>query len=132
MFILVHADTTFSLLQKFFVQLPFTFYFAWICVAIIANISAVLISVQWSGGPLSPVVWTITMTGIASLLGIFIVERYRQPAFFLVLIWALFGIYSKCNNTENQAIASAALGELSLLAVLFFVFQFGFIRKLKT
>jgi benzodiazapine receptor len=132
MFILVHADTTFSLLQKLFVQLPFTFYFAWICVAIIANISAVLISVQWSGGPLSPVVWTITMTGIASLLGIFIVERYRQPAFFLVLIWALFGIYSKWNNTENQAIASAALGELSLLAVLFFVFQFGFIRKLKT
>jgi benzodiazapine receptor len=131
-FLLVQADSELTLLQKFFIQLPFIVYLSWICVATIANISALLVSVQWSGGPLSPVTWTITMTGIASLLGIFIVERYRKPTFFLVLIWALFGIYSKWNNTENQVIANAALGELILLAVLFLVFQFGFIKKLKS
>ncbi|HCZ36725.1 MAG TPA: hypothetical protein DHV26_12455 [Cytophagales bacterium] len=130
-FLLAQADSELTLLQKLFVQLPFIVYLSWICVATIANISALLVSVQWSGGPLSPVTWTITMTGIASLLGIFIVERYRKPTFFLVLIWALFGIYSKWNNTENQAIANAALGELILLAVLFLVFQFGFIKKLR-
>lgn len=130
-FLLVQADSELTLLQKFFIQLPFIVYLSWICVATIANISALLVSVQWSGGPLSPVTWTITMTGIASLLGIFIVERYRKPTFFLVLIWALFGIYSKWNNTENQAIANAALGELILLAVLFLVFQFGFTKKLR-
>lgn len=130
-FLLVQADSELTLLQKFFIQLPFIVYLSWICVATIANISALLVSVQWSGGPLSPVTWTITMTGIASLLGIFIVERYRKPTFFLVLIWALFGIYSKWNNTENQAIANAALGELILLAVLLLVFQFGFIKKLR-
>jgi len=131
-FLLVQSDSELTLLQKLFIQLPFIVYLSWICVATIANISAVLVSVQWTGGPLSPITWTITMTGIASLLGIFIVERYRKPTFFLVLIWALFGIYSKWNNTENQAIASAALGELILLAVLFLVFQFGFIKKLKS
>jgi translocator protein len=130
-FLLVQADSELNLLQKLLIQLPFIFYLSWICVATIANISAVLVSVQWSGGPLSPITWTITMTGIASLLGIFIVERYRKPAFFLVLIWALFGIFSKWNNTENQAIATAALGELILLAVLFLVFQFGFIKRLR-
>jgi len=130
-FLLAQADSELTLLQKLFVQLTFIVYLSWICVATIANISALLVSVQWSGGPLSPVTWTITMTGIASLLGIFIVERYRKPTFFLVLIWALFGIYSKWNNTENQAIANAALGELILLAVLFLVFQFGFIKKLR-
>ncbi|MBX2914092.1 MAG: hypothetical protein KF856_02350 [Cyclobacteriaceae bacterium] len=130
-FLLVQGDIKLTFLQKLFIQLPFIIYLSWICVATIANISALLVSVQWSGGPLSPVTWTITMTGIASLLGIFIVERYRKPTFFLVLTWALFGIYSKWNNTENQAIANAAFGELILLAVLFLVFQFGFIKKLR-
>lgn len=131
LFLIVQKDQQFNLLQKIFVQLPFVFYFAWICVATIANISALLVSLSWDGGFLPPVIWTIIMTTIATALGMIIVWKYKTPAFFLVLIWALFGIYSKWNNTENQAIASAALGELSLLAVLFFVFQFGFTRKLK-
>lgn len=115
--------------EKFFVKLPFTFYLSWICVATIANISALLVSLSWDGGILSPSVWTITMISVASLIGIFITERYREPAFLLVLIWAFFGIYSKWTNTENQSISTAAFVELILLAILFFAFQFGLRKK---
>jgi hypothetical protein len=115
--------------EKLFIKLPFTFYLSWICVATIANISALLVSLSWDGGILSPSVWTITMISIASLVGIFITERYREPAFLLVLIWAFFGIYSKWNGTENQSISTTALTELILLAILFFVFQFGLRKK---
>jgi hypothetical protein len=115
--------------EKIFVKLTFIFYLSWICVATIANISALLVSLSWDGGFLSPIIWTITMITIASALGIYIAARFREPAFFIVLIWALYGIYGKWNGTENNLIAITALAELSLLSVLFFVFRFGLKKK---
>lgn len=124
-FLLLQRVDLKSVSEKLFIKLPFIFYFSWICVATIANISALLVSLSWDGGFLSPTTWTLTMISIASVLGIFIAERYREPAFLLVLIWALFGIYSRWTGTENNSIAITALTELILLAVLFFVFQFS-------
>jgi hypothetical protein len=111
-----------SLAEKIFLRLPFIFYFAWICVATIANISALLVSLSWDGGLLSPVTWTMMMITIASALGIFISKRFREPLFLLVLIWALYGIYSKWHGTENNPIAETAFIELIVLAVLFLLF----------
>ncbi len=122
LFLIIQKPQQLNLLQKIFIQLPFVFYFAWICVATIANISALLVSLNWNGGFFSPTLWTIIMTGVASLLGILIVTKYRTPLFFLVLIWALFGIYSKWTGTENNAIAMAALTELIILSIAFVFF----------
>jgi hypothetical protein len=115
--------------EKACIKLPFIIYMSWICVATIANLSALLVSLSWDGGILSPVSWTITMITIACVLGVFIVGRYREPAFFLVLIWAFFGIYSKWTGTENNSIATTALAELILLAILFLVFLIGLKKK---
>jgi translocator protein len=128
-FLIVQKEQHFNLMQKVFIKIPFVFYLSWICVATIANTSALLVSLSWEGGLLTPVTWTMTMISIASVLGIFITERYREPAFLLVLIWALFGIYSKWTGTGNNSIAVTALSELILLAVLFFVFLFGLRKK---
>jgi translocator protein len=129
MFLLLQHHELNSWYEKLFIKLPFTFYLSWICVATIANISALFVSLSWNGGILSPSVWTITMISVASVVGIFITERYREPAFLLVLIWAFFGIYSKWNGTENQSISTTALTELLLLGILFLVFQFGLKKK---
>ena len=129
-FLLLQFHKLNSWKEKIFINLSFTFYLSWICVATIANISALLVSLSWDGGILSPGVWTITMISVASVVGIFVTERYREPAFLLVLIWAFFGIYSKWNGTENQSISTTALTELILLAILFFVFQFGLRKKI--
>ncbi len=128
-FLLIQQNKLTTWKEKLFIKLPVTFYLSWICVATIANISALLVSLSWEGGILSPSAWTITMISVASLVGIFITERYREPAFLLVLIWAFFGIYSKWNGTENQSISTTALTELILLGILFFVFQFGLRKK---
>lgn len=123
-FLLLQLNEFTSWKEKLFIKLPVTFYLSWICVATIANISALLVSLSWEGGILSPSVWAIIMISVASLIGIFIAERYREPAFLLVLIWAFFGIYSKWSGTENNPIAIAAIAELILLAILFIFFQF--------
>ncbi|MEY4930198.1 MAG: hypothetical protein RI909_922 [Bacteroidota bacterium] len=128
-FLLFQSFDLSSWKEKIFVKLTFIFYLSWICVATIANISALLVSLSWDGGFLSPIAWTITMITIASALGIYIVARFREPAFFIVLIWALYGIYGKWSGTENNIIAITALVELSLLFVLFFVFRFGLKKK---
>ena len=129
-FLLLQSFTINSLTEKIFIKLTFIFYFSWICVATIANVSALLVSLSWDGGILSPILWTITMITIASALGIYISARFHEPTFLLVLIWALYGIYGKWNGTENNTIAITALTELVLLAVLFVVSQFGFLKKL--
>lgn len=122
-FLLLQSAEITAPLEKVFIKLPFTFYLSWICVATIANISALLVSLSWDGGFLSPTIWTMTMMTIASALGIFISRRYDEPSFLIVLIWALFGIYSKWHGSENNTIAETALIELIVLAVLFFIFQ---------
>lgn len=129
-FLLLQSFTINSLTEKIFIKLTFIFYFSWICVATIANASALLVSLSWDGGILSPITWTITMITIASALGIFISARFREPSFLLVLIWALYGIYGKWNGTENNTIAITALVQLLLLVVLFFVFQFGLKKRI--
>ena len=122
-FLLIQSAEITSWPEKIFVKLSFIFYFSWICVATIANFSALLISLSWEGGILSPTIWTMTMMTIASVLGIFISRRFDEPPFLLVLIWALYGIYSKWHGTENNPIAETALIELIVLVVLFVIFQ---------
>jgi translocator protein len=125
-FLLLQSVILTSLTEKIFIQLAFTFYFSWICVATIANISALLVSLSWDGGILSPIMWTITMINVACVLGIFISIRFREPAFLLVLMWALYGIYSKWTDTENNSIAITTLILLLLIAVTFFALLPGF------
>jgi hypothetical protein len=115
--LLVCLTNIFLILQKqklssidfFLIRLPFTFYFSWICVATIANISAVLVHWKWTGGFLTPEQWTICLVIIAALLGIFIAYRFREPAFLVITCWALFGIFSRWKASEHQIISTISL-----------------------
>jgi translocator protein len=113
-----------SLTEKLFVKLPFTFYFSWICVATVANVSALLVSLHWTGGFITPQIWTVIMIIVAFALAVFISGKYKEPAYLLVSIWAFFGIYYKWKGTENSLIAMTALVCLLLLSVLFIILQF--------
>jgi translocator protein len=107
-FLLLQKNKINSKTEWFFIKLPFLFYFAWICVATIANISALLVSLNWQGGFLSEEQWAIAMIIVAALLGLFIAYKFKEPAILLVLMWAFFGIYSKWVTTEYEMIAIAA------------------------
>ncbi len=94
MFLLLQKHrVSFTINQILFAHLPFTVYFAWICVATIANASAVLVALPWDGSPLTETTWTVTMMVVASLLAVGIMTRYRVPAFGAVVVWALVGLY---------------------------------------
>ena len=85
----------------------FVVYLAWICVATIANVTALLVGVGWQGEPLSPQIWSMVMILIALVLGIFMVGKQKQPAFGFLLAWAFWGIYAK-QSTESWAVGTTA------------------------
>jgi hypothetical protein len=88
---------------------PFTLYLAWICVATIANISALFVAFNWDGGFISEEVWTLIMMSVATALGLGIMTYFRTPEFGLVVAWALIGIFLRWQNTENMIISYGAI-----------------------
>jgi hypothetical protein len=94
----------------FWLEQPFIVYLAWISVATIANVTALLVGIGWQGGSIDPTIWSTVMILIAFLLGIFFIIRFRAYAYPLVLSWAFFGIYS------NQIAVSTIVGYAALFA----------------
>ncbi len=101
-------------LQRY-LQTTFSVYFAWICVATIANTSCLLIHWEWSGYPLSGVVWTVIMIAIAALLATGMTWRYRAFSFTVVVAWAILGIYWRWESSAESTLAVACLFALGLL-----------------
>ncbi|MBX2968724.1 MAG: hypothetical protein KF803_05090 [Cyclobacteriaceae bacterium] len=108
--------------NRFFISLPLTTYFAWICVATIANIATALVSLKLSSYMLSPETWTVIMMAIAFLLAVYITLTYKKPAFAAVVTWALAGIWLRSLNGDSQLIYITA-ASLTILCGLLFLFS---------
>ena len=72
--------------------MPFSVYFGWTTVAVVANITVLLVSWKWDGFGLSESTWAATMVLVAMGIGTFTMVRNRDIAYGLVLIWAYAGI----------------------------------------
>ncbi len=84
-----------SIASKLFTQVPLSLYFAWICIATIANASSFFIYINWDGSGISASTWAIILIVIATLLSVFIISFKQNPYFGLVVLWALYGIHLK-------------------------------------
>lgn len=112
--------------DRFFISLPLTTYFAWICVATIANIATALVSLKSSTYLLTPETWTVIMMAVAFLLAVYITVKYKKPAFAAVVTWALAGIYLRWETSEYTLISLAAIVMATLAGALF---VYSVIRK---
>lgn len=65
---------------KWMLALPFVIYLAWICVATIANTTALLVHIDWNAFGISADNWASAMVCVALLLALWILFRFRQPA----------------------------------------------------
>jgi translocator protein len=104
-------------LQWLILYSPFVVYLAWICVATIANTTAVLVSVKWNGFGVEPWLWSCSMILIATLLSLWFGYIRGELVFSLVVTWALFGIYKGQQVNSNTVAAMAIVcSVISLLA----------------
>lgn len=81
--------------DNFFIKLPFSVYFGWITVATIANITVLLVSLEWNGFGLSEQFWTVLILFVGAAIGLRTGLEFKNSAYLLVLIWAYFGILAK-------------------------------------
>lgn len=84
-----------KLLDSILIKLPFSIYLGWITVATVANFSVALYNLGYRGAPLTQEIWTVSVIGVAVLLGILLAILRREVAYVLVLIWAFGGIVAK-------------------------------------
>jgi hypothetical protein len=74
-----------------FVWWPICLYSGWIAVATVANISAYLAKIGWTGG-LAESTWAVLMIAVATALGLFMIFARNMREFAMVVVWALVAI----------------------------------------
>jgi hypothetical protein len=118
-------NTTF--IEKLVIETPLNVYLGWISVATIANITALLVTIGWTGNPLTESTWTIIMLIIGTALAAIMLLRRSNFAYALVIIWAFYGIFSKRQTSANPEIAQTAL---ILIAIISFSFAYILFKKM--
>ncbi len=98
------------------VKAPFSAYLAWICVASLANVTAFLTDAGYGGEPLGPRIWTAVLATGAAITGFWMLIRYRDPFFSLVICWALAGIVIKLRASYDWGVSPVwVAGVLAIL-----------------
>lgn len=114
----------FSSLEKLLIRTPFSVYFGWITVAAIANITVFLVSIGWNGFGVSDFVWTSIILLVGALIGILRMNKDKNIAYGLVLVWAYLGILFKhmsAGGFDGEYPSVIATVILCLVLFIFFV-----------
>ncbi|MGL6227674.1 MAG: tryptophan-rich sensory protein [Culicoidibacterales bacterium] len=81
--------------DRLLIRIPFSVYFGWITVATIANVVTLLVSLNFDGFGFAEPIWMIAIVLIGMAIGVATVERNRDIAYGLVIVWAYTGIIIK-------------------------------------
>jgi len=90
----------------------FGVYLGWICIATIANVTAVLVDTGWGSMGISQQAWTIIMIATGTLIVALALMRMNNPFIGLSVIWAFTGIILKRSADYRSIVIAAAIGIL--------------------
>ncbi len=90
-----------NIINSIFVRLPFSIYFGWITIATIANITVLLVSINWNGFGISEATWTMIVLLIGASIGIIRTLKDKNIYYALVLVWSYIGIWLKHTSSEG-------------------------------
>jgi hypothetical protein len=107
------------------IKATFGIYLGWICIATIANVTAVLVNSNWNGFHIPQETWTIIMIVIGTVLIGLTIYRLKNPFIGLAVVWAFIGIAIK-RQDDYRSIFISAIIALSLVSL---VTLWGFLRK---
>lgn len=115
----------FTSLENYLIRVPFSVYFGWITVASIANITIFLVSINWNRFGIADFIWTSIILVVGALIGILRMQKDKNIAYGMVLVWAyswiLFKHLSVSGFNEQYPSVIATVG----ICLLAFVFSLG-------
>jgi hypothetical protein len=109
-------------LQAGFIKAAFGIYLGWICIATIANVTALLVNFGWGGLGISEETWTIIMIAAGTLIVSLTVWRLDNPFIGLSVVWAFAGIMIKRQADYRVILVTAAIAAAIVAAVLVVIF----------
>jgi len=107
------------------IKATFGIYLGWICLAMIANVTALVVGYNWIGFNISQEVLTIVMIFTGALIAGITLLKLNNPYTGLSVIWAFAGIAIKRQEDYRTVFISAVIA-MSLIAL---VTVWGFIRQ---
>lgn len=108
-----------------FIKAGFGIYLGWICIAAIANVTALLVNVGWDGSGISGQTWTIIMILAGAVIVSVTIWRLENPFIGMAVVWAFAGIMIK-RQADNRAIFITAAVMMVAVAV---VLMLSFFRR---
>lgn len=105
------------------VKATFGVYLGWICIATIANVTALLVDAGWGGFGLSPQAWTIILIATGTIIVAITIFKTSNPFIGLAVVWAFIGIMIKRSDDYKIIVVAAAICILivSVLTILVFL-----------
>ena len=106
-----------NLITRLSLVTPFSIYIGWISVATIANVTALLVKYQWTGG-VNPIYWSVIMIFVSVVAGVFFIQQFKTIAYPLVIVWAIWGIKAAQGVKSNWIETTTVIGLLILLSLI--------------
>ena len=105
-----------------FIKAAFGIYLGWICIATIANVTALLVTSGWGGFGISEETWTMIMILVGTLVVALAIWRFDNPFIGLSVVWAFIGIMIKRSPDVRSIFLTAAVAMILVSAVLILTF----------
>jgi hypothetical protein len=107
----------------FFIWWPFSVYFGWLNVALIANLSVYFRSLGWDGAPLSQSFWAVLVLAIAGAVFTSMIWSRNMREYAVAGSWGIVAIAVN-NWGANPVVAYTALGVAAIVVLNVFIHGF--------
>ena len=103
--------------ERYFVHLPFSVYLGWITIATIANVTALLVNINWGTWGLGEQFWAVAVIIVGIAITLSMLFTRRDIYYSLVVDWALLGILLKrlAVTTPAQSVVIVTIVGLVLI-----------------
>ncbi|WP_428668392.1 hypothetical protein [Runella sp.] len=78
--------------SRFSIKAPFGVYLGWLCIATIANVTALLVYSNWNGWGQGEVFWASVMVIVGAVISSYALLKLKNAYIGLAVIWALIGV----------------------------------------
>ncbi len=106
--------------EKYLVHLPFSVYLGWITIATIANVTALLVDINWNRFGMDEQFWAVMVIVVGIAIALSVLLTRKDIFYCLVVNWALLGILIKrlaVDTTPNQSVLVITIVGLVLISV---------------
>jgi hypothetical protein len=105
--------------EKYLVHLPFSVYLGWITIATIANVTALMVNINWNAWGLSEQFWAVAVIIVGIAIALSVLFTRKDIFYSLVVDWALLGILLKrlsVTTVPDQNVVVATIVGLVLIS----------------